>query len=424
MPSQRKLRGALVACTGLGLAVFAARRILFVLAVLTSRSRDVTPEGQHEDTGDQSKAHTVAIVVAAHDEATALERSLPSLASALAANQHVVLVSDGSSDQTLAIMERWAAAEPGWKAMELPSNVGKGAALNAAVAASGDSELIVVCDADVRVAPDFLGRLLRPFGDSRVGAVSALLWPANCDQSIVSRYCSLELWQHQLVSSAAKDRLGLGPPAHGWLACYRRKALARAGGFPAASLGEDVVASNRLLGAGWSTRFVPSAVAFGEVPQTLREYWHQHVRWSRSLHDGAAAVLGTASGSPVQRAEIALHAAGYLDRALLAGAAGMAAAGRLSYVVPAGYGALLLGEALISLALAARLRAAPRFLIAALAMAPVDVAASLTGSAAHLLRLQRRWGPKARRPPGRASGSLPHSTRCPTCSRSSASPRS
>ena len=35
-----------------------------------------------------------------------------------------------------------------------------------------------------------------------------MLWPANPDESPVTRYCALELWQHQLVTSRAKQRLG------------------------------------------------------------------------------------------------------------------------------------------------------------------------------------------------------------------------
>jgi cellulose synthase/poly-beta-1,6-N-acetylglucosamine synthase-like glycosyltransferase len=371
--------------------MFAARRLLFLVAVTTP------PASKQPRRARTGRAPSVTVIVAAYNEANRLERSLESLSAAVSPSQRVLLVSDGSTDDSYSIMQRWAAPRPLWNAIETPSNVGKGAALNAAIEQSADSEVIAVCDADVRVAPDCLQKLLSMLSDQKVGAVSAVLWPSNSDVSTVTRYCALELWQHQLIASAAKDRLRLNPPAHGWLSCYRREALAQIGGFPTESLGEDVVATNKLLAAGWSTRFAAGARVFGEVPRTLDEYWHQHVRWSRSLHDGAAITLGARNLSIAQRGESRLHAAGYLDRALLMAAAALAIAGRGPYWVPAGYSALLLGEALTTLRIAVGLAKAPRYLAAAVAMFPVDIAASLTGSVKQLMRRERHWGGQARR---------------------------
>jgi hypothetical protein len=94
--------------------------------------------------------------------------------------------------------------------------------------------------------------------------------------------------------------------------------------------------------------------------------------------------------------EMWMHAAGYLDRLLLA-AGGFAATHRLSPWLPAGYVGLLVAESGCALAAAGHLRSSPRFVVAAAVMIVADLAASASGTALHLRRADRRWGAAARR---------------------------
>src|ERR1700733_9393115 len=156
---------------------------------------------------------SVSVVVPAHNEAPVLSATLQGLARMDHPDFNVMLVDDGSRDDTAAIMEDWSRARHRWSVLTLPRRAGKAAALNAGIAAAPAADLIAVCDADVRVSPRCLSELASVFADSQVGAAGALLWPANADESLITRYCAVELWQHQLITSAAKDRLGLNPPA-------------------------------------------------------------------------------------------------------------------------------------------------------------------------------------------------------------------
>jgi GT2 family glycosyltransferase len=366
-----------------GLAVFAGRRLAFICAALAparDRVEDYLPD-------------SVCVVVPARDEAAVLDRTLAAVAGLCPApwRLHVVLVDDGSSDGTTAVMERWSQTRPNWTVVRLGSRAGKGRALNAGIAASPDSELVVACDADVEPDRDCLMELVRPFADRRVGAAGALLWPGNADASAVARYCALELWQHQLITSAGKDRLGLNPPALGWLACYRRDALDAVGGFPAESLGEDVEVTNALTRTGWETRFVPAARVVSHVPERLSDYWRQHIRWSRGLLDAAPRAGCAAVVPPHRRIEAWLLATGYADRILLAAATGMSAKGSLGAWVPAGYAALIAGEAAAALTRAGLGRSAAKYIVTAAGMFPVDLAASVTGLVAQLGRRRRTW---------------------------------
>jgi cellulose synthase/poly-beta-1,6-N-acetylglucosamine synthase-like glycosyltransferase len=364
------------------LAVFAARRLVLLFAA-TGRPR----------AAGVNRPDSLCLVVPARNEAGVLDRTLAAVADLRPAARrlHVVLVDDGSSDRTAAVMEGWCRTREHWTLVRLDSMGGKGRALNAGIAASPDSELIVTCDADVEPDRDCLVELVQPFAERRVGAAGALLWPQNPDASTVSRYCALELWQHQLITSAGKDRLGLNPPALGWLACYRRYALEAVGGFPTESLGEDVEVTNALTRAGWETRFVSSARVASRVPERLPDYWRQHIRWSRGLFD-ALPRGGHEAAVPIhRRIEAWLLATGYLDRIVLGGATIMVVRGVLSAWIPSGYIALTASEALVALAKAGLTRKCGAYLASAASMFPVDLAASVVGAAAQLSRRGRTW---------------------------------
>jgi cellulose synthase/poly-beta-1,6-N-acetylglucosamine synthase-like glycosyltransferase len=115
---------------------------------------------------------SVSIVIAARNEGGRLPTRLDNLLSLdyPAENREIVVVSDGSSDDTLDVLARYsrdvvAVARP-------PS--GKALALNAGVArATGD--IIVFADARQVFAADALRELTAPFADPLVGAVSGEL---------------------------------------------------------------------------------------------------------------------------------------------------------------------------------------------------------------------------------------------------------
>ncbi len=115
----------------------------------------------------------LTVVIAAYNEAAriasrvrnVLEQDYP------AQNLSVIVVSDGSTDGT----DRAAAIDdPRVRVIALAQNGGKAIAINAALQ-NVQTEFVVFTDARQRFAPDALKRLLAPFADARVGAVSGEL---------------------------------------------------------------------------------------------------------------------------------------------------------------------------------------------------------------------------------------------------------
>ncbi len=395
---------------GLGpLAVFALRRILFTLTLLRSQPplppADATQYGRTAVRPDP----TVLILVPIRNE----PQSIPGLCAALDALDYprpqwqVALIDDGPTDDiphergTLrqhTAIEAAVAIRPGWQALHLPVNVGKAQALNHGLAHIPFGEIVFIFDVDSRPQPDCLRWAVRAFADARVAAVSGRLVAVNALTSPAAYYTAVESLVHQLVTLRGKDVLRLGPPLLGSNNGYRRAALAQVGGFRPGAFLEDSDLTLALLRAGYTTRFVPQAVASHRVPATLRGYIRQHIRWGRGFNDVARDHLPGLLTDPrlswPLRLELALFAVGYLDRLALLWAVAMALLGIEPVVLWIGIGISLTLPLVQIIAALAFSRAAAGYwwrlpLIPAFFV--VDTGTALWAMAATLLNLPRLW---------------------------------
>jgi glycosyltransferase involved in cell wall biosynthesis len=135
---------------------------------------------------DRSRPVSISCVIPCRNEAGNLGLLLPMLHEILctiAAHWEVVLVDDGSTDATPAVMRDWAEC-PGFRAIELSRNFGKEAALTAGLhAAAGD--VVVLMDADLQHPPDMIPDMLAHW---RAGAdVVYAVRSHRRDESLVKR---------------------------------------------------------------------------------------------------------------------------------------------------------------------------------------------------------------------------------------------
>jgi cellulose synthase/poly-beta-1,6-N-acetylglucosamine synthase-like glycosyltransferase len=381
----------LALATEISLAAFSVRRVVLLLAALVRRA----PNG-----GQLSELPSVTLITPARNEAAVLGRHLDSLALLDYPPERlsIVLVSNGSDDDTGACAARWAAGQPDTTVLNLDRDGSKGGALNAGIEAAPPSDLVIVCDADMRPRSDSVRRLAEAFADAGVGAAAAFLSPSNPEASAIARYTAVESWVHQLVTSAGKDRLSLNPPTLGGSA-YRRAALDAVGRFPQGP-GQDVKVTVDLTRAGWQTRFVPDAVFETEVASRWGDYWHQHIRWARSLFAAGKRRPGGTVGIGLHvRIETWILSTGYADRLAFLASVWLAATSRRSRRLPVVYLAVAAAEVVVALLKAGAARQLPRFFFSTAAFFGLDVAATLAATGAHVLRRPRSW-----RKPERASG--------------------
>src|SRR6184192_1420807 len=132
----------------------------------------------------------ISVVVAAYNEEKVIAETLRTLlATDYKGEIEVVVVDDGSRDRTAAEVECVSRGEPRVRLLQ-QQNHGKARALQRGLAAEGHG-IIVFIDADTQCQRDTLPRLLEPFADARIGAVSGHAKVGNL-RTFIARCQALE----------------------------------------------------------------------------------------------------------------------------------------------------------------------------------------------------------------------------------------
>ncbi len=120
----------------------------------------------------------------------------------------LLIVSDGSTDDTPARLEKLAREHGRVRTWSLARNQGKAVAINLALEHAG-GEMVVFTDARQRFAPDALARLAENFADPQVGSASGELVFTQSSRSTISvgLYWKYEVWL-RMQESAAGSMLG------------------------------------------------------------------------------------------------------------------------------------------------------------------------------------------------------------------------
>lgn len=329
------------------LLVFTLRRIIFTVAIFPTRK-----EGKEAPSDGRGPLPQILILVPCRDEAS----MIPDLCGVLsrldypAENFQIVLIDDGSTDNTGMLMEQEAARRAGWHVLRFPASMGKASALNAALDRFPFGEIIYVLDADHRPDANVLRRAVRYFYAPGVAAVTGFTQVLNPLASPSAFYSTVESYTNQLVTIRAKDRLGLAPALLGSNCAYRRQLLITCGGFQDGAFSEDSDLTVTFYRAGYKIRFAEDANSYQQVPQSVKGYLRQHIRWGRGLNDVArghsSEILRDNKLDLPLRLELLLFTAGYIDRLALLSALFLMT---LSYLIGSTLFPLLLGIILFSL---------------------------------------------------------------------------
>jgi cellulose synthase/poly-beta-1,6-N-acetylglucosamine synthase-like glycosyltransferase len=302
--------------------------LLTMAAVDLRRQRlDVWQEGRWRLLGSDV-APVISILAPAYNEEATVSESVRSLLTLRYPSLEVVLVNDGSTDGTLAALQRdfdlvavhaapirrriesrpihglyRSRRTPGLVVVD-KENGGKADALNAGlIVATG--ELACAIDADTIVEPDALQRMIRPFLlDDNVVAAGGTLRVVNGAEVHAGRVTreraprrflpgvqAVEYLRAFLAGRVGWNRLGGNLIISGAFGLFRREAMIEAGGYRHDTVGEDmelVVRMRRLArerGGPQQIVFVPDPVAWTEVPSRLRILARQRDRWHRGLAD-------------------------------------------------------------------------------------------------------------------------------------------
>ena len=267
----------------------------------------------------------ITVLVPAYNESATIEASVTAILTLEYRNYEVVVVNDGSKDDTLEqlrhafdlyeiprVYPETIATKPLRALYRSRSrsrllvldkeNGGKADSLNAAINASR-FPLVIAVDADTLIEPDALLRLTRPFLLGReIAAVGGTVRVANnCtvkDGRVTDARVSpkpipgiqvVEYLRAFLFGRLGWNRLGGNLIISGAFGLFRKEYVVAVGGYHTNSIVEDldlVVRMHRHLRRRkirYEMPFIPDPVAWTEVPESLKILSRQRERWHRGL---------------------------------------------------------------------------------------------------------------------------------------------
>ncbi|MFQ5706697.1 MAG: glycosyltransferase [bacterium] len=221
----------------------------------------------------------VSVVVPAYNEERVIGNCVESILASNYDDFEVILVDDGSTDNTLKVMRGYE--KDARVKIISKSNGGKAAALNAGIARS-TGQILFFIDGDTLFQKDTMRNLLAGFDSEKVGAVCGHDSPVN-----------LQNWQLKLINIQAHVGTGFVrralsvinalPIVSGNIGAFRRDVLEEIGYFKNDFIGEDLELTFRVHKAGYKVAFQPRAQVFAESPHTIQGLWNQRVRWARGF---------------------------------------------------------------------------------------------------------------------------------------------
>ncbi|OLC08998.1 MAG: hypothetical protein AUH41_06610 [Gemmatimonadetes bacterium 13_1_40CM_66_11] len=267
----------------------------------------------------------ITMLVPAYNESATIEASVTAILTLEYRNYEVVVVNDGSNDDTMEqlrhafdlyeiprVYPETIATKPLRALYRSRSrsrllvldkeNGGKADSLNAAINASR-FPLVIAIDADTLIEPDALLRLTRPFLLGRkIAAVGGTVRVANnctvkdgrvTDARVPVRILPgiqvVEYLRAFLFGRLGWNRLGGNLIISGAFGLFRKEYVMAIGGYRTTSIVEDldlVVRLHRYLRAHriqYEMPFIPDPVAWTEVPESTKVLSRQRERWHRGL---------------------------------------------------------------------------------------------------------------------------------------------
>lgn len=226
---------------------------------------------------------SISIILTVYNGASTLRQSLESLLTQSYPPDQVIVINDGSTDNSAEVAQSVATEHPQVQVITI-DNSGRAHARNVGLERA-TGELVTFAEDDALYTPQYLENAIPHFTDPQVAGVIGPHYVWNRDQSLMTRFKEME----------RRRNFYNYVPTTCWF--YRREQLVALGGYDeTVELAEDVVPGFTLSKQGYRLVFEPEAVWLHQEPPDFWPYlrrkfrgglsigmlrksgWHQHTR--------------------------------------------------------------------------------------------------------------------------------------------------
>ena len=151
------------------------------------------------------------------------------------------------------------------------------------MSAKAKHDILLIADSDIRVAPDYLRRVVAPMRQEKVGMVTCLYRGVNATTAagLLENLGISSTFGPEVCSSRALEGIAF---ALGSTIAMRRELLEKIGGFPAVAdyLADDFLLGNLTARAGYEVVLSDCVVEHVARPDTMATMLKHQLRWGRS----------------------------------------------------------------------------------------------------------------------------------------------
>ncbi len=230
----------------------------------------------------ESSLPMISLVVPAYNEGVVIEAAIRSLLELDYPNYEILVIDDGSTDDTYDKAVR-VASESKFVPVRVITkrNGGKAEALNTGMSMA-HGEFILNMDGDSKMSRNVLRACIRHFDDPKIGAVAGNVKVIN-RENIWSNIQALEYVEGLAMARKAQSFMRSVNIIPGPLGMFRKSVLQEVGGYDHDTFAEDCDLTLKMLVRGWHIAYEPTAVAWVETPSRLLDLLKQRYRWTRGI---------------------------------------------------------------------------------------------------------------------------------------------
>ena len=197
----------------------------------------------------------------------------------------VIVINDGSQDQTKNIVKRLIKRFSWLKLMDVEENQGKALCLNQGLEAAKYNTIITI-DGDSFLFKDALARIVERYKNDppHTRAIAGAVMVRNSRENWITQSQEWDYF-HGIATVKRVQSLYQGTlVAQGAFSLYDKKALQEVQGWPN-TIGEDIVLTWALLEKNYRVGYCEDAIVFTEVPNTFLGFVRQRERWARGMFE-------------------------------------------------------------------------------------------------------------------------------------------
>ncbi len=258
-------------------------RYMFLLLFSLLKIIQKTADGENKRTFQKINIDKkVTIIVPAYNEELIIYEALVSLLQQNHTNLEILVIDDGSTDQTYKIAKQFEFSknEASLKVLR-KRNAGKAYAINYGIGHS-TGEFIMVVDADSTLEINAVSLLVEHFTDSEVGAVAGSVVVDNTANTL-TKLQSLEYIQGLNLVKNGQAFLKMVNIIPGPIGMFRKDALIKVGLYENDTFAEDCDITLKLMAHGYKIDYEMDAFAYTEAPENLLDLIKQRYRWTRGI---------------------------------------------------------------------------------------------------------------------------------------------